>query len=159
MVTRMMRMTFVNDDFWLFWWALNLVAHYKMTTSHNPTQETYHFSAYIPAVPHHPLPIQLTHLLHVHLKLLSRVLSRKRKEEVSIIGCGLYFPISSVWQLASLVPRSRLSFPSLAVWKSGESLVSFLTWAGHNQKMAKIRQTNRLRSTYFQLTARSMLGV
>ena len=38
----------------------------------------------------------------------------------------------------------------LAVWKCGESLVSFLIWAWHtcNQKMMKICRTSRLRFTF-----------
>ena len=47
--------------------------------------------------------------------------------------------VSRVWY--DSVP---LSFPSLAVRKSGESLVSFLIWAWRNQKMAKLCRTNRL---------------
>ena len=59
------------------------------TPSRNLTQVTSHahyahifVSLLEYLVPHHHLLIQLTNLLHVHLRLCSRVLSRKRKEEV-----------------------------------------------------------------------------
>ena len=41
---------------------------------------------------------------------------------------------------------------SVAVWKSGESLVYFLTWAWRNQEMAKICRTNILLSLSIIMT-------
>ena len=61
--------------------------------------------------------------------------------------------------MCSFVPRLRQAFCRLQYKKTWEALVSFLTWAWHNQKMAKICRTNRLCFTCFQLTTRSMLGV
>ena len=67
--------------------------------------------------------------------------------------------ISHMKLAPSLVPRPRPAFRHLQYGKAGEVLVSFLTWAWCNWKMAELCKTNRLRFMYFRLTTRSTLGV
>ena len=80
---------------------------------------------------------------------------------------GCHLPGDSKWQLLQLAVEKPWSAPGgpffsfplasfpgpaqpsvLLLQKSGESLVSFLTWAWCNRKMTKICRTNRLHFTY-----------
>ena len=87
----------------------------------------------------------------IHATVLVHQISHNHKKNSLSMHTKRFF--------VSLVPRPRPAFRRLQYRKAVESLVSFLTWAWRNRKMAKFCRTNRLRFAYFKPTTRSTLGV
>ena len=94
------------------------------------------------------------------LKLCRR---RERRNEASLVfnanfnwagSLFLTHPLSQpcYWNLPSFLSLAQY-------WKSRESLVSFLTWAWHNQKRTRIFRTNRLCFAYFKSIVHSTFSV
>ena len=110
---------------------------------------------------HYEFDVWYNHLLDKQFRIMEDVIFSSSlcicNSTLVCVCTDLEFLGLSLLHIASFpVP---LSFPSLAVWKSVESLVSFLMWAWRNRKMGKISEQTGCISHISQLTTRSTLGV